>query len=159
MESFFGTYYIDLQERIKSAVPSIRWIEQDYGQESNVDFPAVLVDFSDTSYDNITLGGTVANVEVTFRLLCSVFSQSYSPAPEEVKSDALQYLDIEHELIGALHGWQPNGNYVQPLMLSRATTSNRGDKGIRIRVLKFTTVYEEYVDDNREFKILPPKWQ
>lgn len=165
MESFFATYYLDLQNRIKTAVAGIRWIEQDYGQDSSstwrpsIDFPAVLIDFPSADYEHIALGGTTVKVEVSVRLLVAVFSQSHDTAPNEIKNDAMQYFEIEHELTKALHGWQPDDGYAQPLMIERATTSNHNDKGIRVRILKFTTQYDERSDDKGIFKITPPKWQ
>lgn len=165
MNSFFYTYFLDLQKRINELAPSIKWIDGDYGQDVNnslrpsVDFPAALIDFPNAEYENMALGGTTVKVEVQIRLLVAVFSQSYDVAPDEVRGEALQYFEIERELTNALHGWQPDKGYAQPLIIERASTSSRNDKGIRIRTLNFTTEYEEYADDNGIFKIVPPVWQ
>lgn len=82
MNNFFARYYLDLQRTISEKVPQISWIEQDFGQEinsklrPNVSFPAALIDFPDTTYENIALGGLTATVEVRVRLLVAVYSQS-----------------------------------------------------------------------------------
>lgn len=158
MNSFFARYYLDLCERIRTEVPEIEWIEQDFGQDvfdkwrPNVAFPAVLIDFPSASYD--AEGGLSQFGEVTLsvRLLVAPFTQSYDDAPIEVKEDALQYFELEQKLINALHGWAPvsspsgggrEGAYCQPLVRSSIQSNNRNDIGLRIRNLAFTTAYEE----------------
>jgi hypothetical protein len=157
MNSYFSQLYLDLQQRIKSQVEKIAWIEQDFGQETGdryrakVAFPAVLIDFPSADYDNIATGGQTAAVTVSVRLLVAPFSQSYGSAPEEVKEKALEYLELEQELTAALHGRAPSPveraggeAYTQPLMRTRRTAANRNDTGLRIIELQFTAAYEEY---------------
>lgn len=163
MNNFFARYYLDLQRTISEKVPLIKWIEQDFGQESNsklrpsVSFPAALIDFPDTTYENIALGGLTATVEVRVRLLVAVYSQSYETAPDGAKQDAMQYFELEHCLTKTLHGWQPDDGYAQPLMLSGVSTSNNNTNGLRIRTLRFSTSYEEYEEMGGEFNIVVTK--
>jgi hypothetical protein len=161
MESYFASLYLDLQERIKTEVPEIEWIEQDFGQDAfdkwrpNVAFPAVLIDFPEALYENLAGIGQTATVTVTLRLLVAPFEQSYDDAPIEVKQMALQFFELEQKLIHAIHGWQPRTPspqgemaggevYTQPLIRTRITSNNRNDIGLRIRELQFTTAYQEY---------------
>jgi hypothetical protein len=147
-----------LQQRIKE-VEGIAWIEQDFAQETNsklrpnLAFPAVLIDFPNADYSNIALGGITATITVSIRLFFAQFAQSYEADPEEVKEVALKYFELEQELINKLHGWQPDSDYAQPLMLTGITSNNRNNKGLRIREMRFTTAYEEYEKDNRHYKI------
>jgi len=149
LQSFFARYYLDICERIRVEVPEVEWIEQDFGQDvfdkwrPNVAFPAVLIDFPAASYE--AEGGTSQFGEVTLsvRLLVAPFTQSYDDAPIEVKEDALQYFELEQKLVNALHGWQPEDGYCQPLVRSSIQSNNRNDIGLRIRNLAFTTAYEE----------------
>jgi len=148
MNSYFADLYLDIQERIKSEVPEIEWIEQDFGQDvydkwrPNVAFPAVLIDFNNADYENIAGEGQTADVSVTLRLLVTPFEHSYEAAPLEVKEGALEYFELEHKLVQAIHGWSPD--YTQPLIRKRITSNNRNDIGLRIRELQFTTAYQEY---------------
>ena len=150
MESYFADLYLDLQERIKTEVPEIEWIEQDFGQDAfdkwrpNVAFPAVLIDFTSADYENIASGGQTAEVVVSLRLLVAPFEQSHEDAPLEVRQGALEYFELEHKLVQSIHGWSPN--YTQPLMRRRISSNNRNDIGLRIRELQFTTAYQEYVE-------------
>jgi hypothetical protein len=159
MESYFADLYLHLQERIKTQVPEIEWIEQDFGQDvfdkwrPNVAFPAVLIDFPDASYENLSGSGQTATVAVTLRLLVAPFEQSYEEAPLTVREGALEYFELEHKLIQAIHGWAPSYTpplegsgevYTQPLIRTRLSSNNRNDLGLRIRELQFTTAYQEY---------------
>lgn len=161
MESYFADLYLDLQERIKTEVPEIKWIEQDFGQDvfdkwrPNVAFPAVLIDFPDATYENLSGSGQTATVAVTLRLLVAPFEQSYEDAPLTVREGALEYFELENKLIQAIHGWAPVSpsqgdeqsggvQYSQPLIRTRLSSNNRNDLGLRIRELQFTTAYQEY---------------
>jgi hypothetical protein len=149
LQSFFARYYLDVCEHIREEVPEIEWIEQDFGQDvfdkwrPNVAFPAVLIDFPAASYDAEATASQFGEVTLSVRLLVAPFTQSYEDAPIEVKEDALQYFEIEQKLINALHGWQPDDKYCQPLVRSSIQSNNRNDIGLRIRNLAFTTAYEE----------------
>ena len=156
MDSFFANFYLDLCERIRAAVPEVKWIEQDFGQDvfdkwrPNVGFPAVLIDFPTAQYSGESGLSQFGEVSVSLRLLVAPFSQSYENAPLEVKKEALKYFEIEQQLVDALHGWTPSpveragGEvYCQPLVRSSITSNNRNDIGLRIRNLSFTTAYEE----------------
>lgn len=149
MESFFAQLYLDIQARIKEAVPEIKWIEQDFGQDvfdkwrPNVEFPALLIDFPSAEYSQILGTGQFAEVKIAVRILEAPFTQSYENAPIEVRKDALHFFETEHKVVQALHGWQPNDGYCQSLVRERATSNNRNDIGLRIRELQFSTAYDE----------------
>ncbi|MDD4217465.1 MAG: hypothetical protein PHZ24_09045 [Bacteroidales bacterium] len=153
MESFYASLYIDIMERIKAKVPEINWIEQDFGQDvidkwrPNVLFPALLIDFSNSEYEGESESNQFANVTVRIRLLVAPFTQSYEGAPVEVIEKALNYFDVENNVVRALHNWHPT--YCQPLIRVRASSQNRGDIGLRIRTIDFATSYEEeFEEDN-----------
>lgn len=153
MESLFSTLFLDIAKRINEEVEGINWIEQDFGQDTfdkwrpNVDFPAVLIDFPSTNFDDIAQYNQLGNTTISIRLLVAPFSQSYDDAPLEVKVEALKYFELENEVYKALHGWQPEEGYAQPLTRKSATSSNRNDIGLRIRTLTFTTMFEEYIEE------------
>lgn len=159
MNNLFGQLYLDLSERIKTAVPEIRWIDQDFGQlerfeyKPEVAFPCALIDFIQANYSNLSQLAQVGEINVNIRLGFSPFSQSYHSAPTNVKEKALEYYDIEQKVFQALQGWSPqppaawdtDEPYTQPFMRVSAVTEQRdGDPiGLRIRVLTFTTSLED----------------
>lgn len=148
MNSFFANFFIDLQEFIKSNVPEILWVEQNFGQygdpefSSKTIFPACLIDFNQTTYSN--MGGNIqlGACNVNLVLLFKPFSQSYSSAPNNVKERALEYYNIEHKLATALNGWAMD--YFTPLTRMSAISQNRNEIGLRIRELNFTTEFEDW---------------
>ncbi|MEG1644175.1 MAG: hypothetical protein RR293_08545 [Bacteroidales bacterium] len=149
MTSIYARLYLALQQRLNSVVREIKWIEQDFGQESmsmrpGVAFPAALIDFPDTIYSAMMTEGQLGIVTISIRLLVAPFSQSYEGAPINVKKDALKYFEIEKQLSDALHGWMPAEGYCQPLTRVAARGENRGEIGLRIRTLTFETSFEEY---------------
>jgi len=146
MNSFFAKLYLDLQERIKTEIPEIQWIEQDFGQDvfdkwrPNVAFPAVLIDFPQAVYSAEGGLSQFGEVQISIRLLVSPFSQSYEDAPLEVRKDALQYFELEDKIVNALHGWDTE--YCQPLIRQSVSSYNHNDRGLRFRNLVFSTAYE-----------------
>jgi hypothetical protein len=150
IESYFAQLFLDLQERIKTEVPEVEWIEQDFGQDvfdkwrPNVAFPAVLIDFPSATYESMAGESQTADVAVSLRLLVAPFEQSYEDAPIEVRKGALEFFELEHKLVQAIHGWKPDTDYTQPFVRSRISSNNRNDLGLRIRELQFTTAYQEY---------------
>ncbi len=153
MKSFFAKLFLDIQERIKTEVPEIQWIEQDFGQDAfdkwrpNVAFPAVLIDFTTGEYSEMGGIDQLCDVAISIRLFVAPFSQSYEDAPIDVREDALGFFDLESDVCKALHGWTPNiynaDNYCQALIRKRVSSNNRNDIGLRIRDLVFTTQFEE----------------
>jgi hypothetical protein len=149
MESFFSKLYLDLQSRIKEAVPEIEWIEQDFGQDTlgewspNIAFPAVLIDFPLTQYSETGNINQSAEATIALRLLFAPFSQSYEDAPLEVREDALEFFETENRLVNALQGWVPDGAYCQPLLRRAAASLNNNLTGLRTRNLQFATAYLE----------------
>lgn len=147
MNSFFSKLYTDLLEHLQEAVPELKWIEQDLGQDQtdtrpNVAFPAALIDFVGADYSDIGESGQIATVGVQIRLLVSTYAQSYAAAPSATREQALEYFEIEHKIVEALHGWMPDDGYCQPLVRRSVRTENRGDIGLRIRSITFDTMYE-----------------
>jgi hypothetical protein len=152
MNSFFAKLYLEIQEKIKNEVPEIRFVEQNFGQygyddfRAKVTFPAMLLDYPNTSYSalqgDIQLGAATINIVLLFE----PYSQSYNLAPEAVKQKALEYYKIEHKVYKALQGW--NTDFCTPLVRTDAKSQNRNEIGLRIRELNFTTEFEDWSLDN-----------
>lgn len=152
-QSFFKTIFLDLQERIKTEVPEIRFIEQNIGQigiedfRKMVSFPAVIIDFSNTTFTALQGNVQLAEATITITLIFETFSQSYNLAPSSVKEKALEFLDIEQKVYQALQGWE-NGNCT-PMVRMNATSQN--ELGLRIRILNFSTSFEDWSLDNDQY--------
>lgn len=147
MKSFYARLYLDILDRIKNEVPEIRWTEQDFGQDSYDEyrpailFPALLIDFPETSYEGLSELDQFARTTISLRLLAAPFTQSYEGAPVEIAEDALGFFEIEQKVVEAIHGWSPD--YCQPLIRERAASDIRNKNGLRVRELTFSTAHEE----------------
>jgi hypothetical protein len=150
MNNFFGTVYLEIADRLKAEVPELRWIDQDFGQlehfeyKPGVSFPCALIDFIGADYDALATGSQFGNVTVQVRLGFAPFSSSQQNAPTDVKEKALAYYDIEQKIVNALHNWP--SSISQVLVRKNIFTEHRENDqiGLRVRVLSFTTAYEDY---------------
>jgi hypothetical protein len=151
MQNFFGQLYLDLSDYLKTAVPELRWIDQDFGQlehfeyRPEVTFPCALIDFAMANYSAMAGLTQIGEVSINIRLGFSPFSKSYQLAPMNVKKKALEYYSIEQKVFEAIHGWAPETSYCQPLIRVSTTTEQRDNdaQGLRVRVLTFSTAYED----------------
>jgi hypothetical protein len=159
MNNFFGQLYLDLSNYLKTSVPELKWIDQDFGQletfeyRPNVDFPCALIDFLQSSYSNGAELSQFGDLTISIRLGFAAFSSSAQAAPLNVKEKALAYYALEQKVFKVLQGWQPvyeDENYTQPFIRMSAQTEQRisasgaqDASGLRVRVLMFNTTFED----------------
>lgn len=97
MTNFFGQLLKDIYTQLKTQVPELRWIDQDFGQleifqvRPSVSFPCALIDFQQTSYSNMSQLAQAGDLTITVRLGFAPFSASNQLAPDDVKDKALAY--------------------------------------------------------------------
>jgi hypothetical protein len=148
MDSFFAQVLVKLQDRIKEFVPEIRYIDQDLGQlewyqdRPAVSFPCVLIDFNNTTYDQMQLDQQWGNASFTLRLGFPQYSSSNNLVPDTVKEKALQYYEIENRLYKAVQGYDADG-LMQPCTRVNAASERREEDNFRVRVLTFTTTFQD----------------
>ena len=147
MESLFAQLFLAIQAHILASVPAIKWIDQDLGQleayevRPAVEFPCVLIDFPAANYSNEGQLVQWADVNISIRLGFAPFASANSVAPDISKEHALEYYEIENDLVKALHGFTAN-DCIQPMMRISAATERREDS-YRVRELQFTTGTED----------------
>lgn len=152
MNSPFATLFLLLQERIKTAVPEIRHIDQDLGQlefsklRPSVAFPCVLIDFENFTFKDNGDNSQSAEGNISIRLAFSPYSNSSQSTPTLWKEKALAYYDIEWKLNKALHGWHPNNDAFGNLDRATAGTEGREDD-LRVRKIVYEIAFE---DDSTE---------
>ncbi len=142
-QDFYSFIFLALQQRIMEQLPEIAHIDLDFSQDDapQIILPAILIDFPNTDFTELCDGSAFATATISIRLLASPVSKSYADAPLDVRTDAMSYFDLEHRLISALHGWSPNDDICQPLILTTAQTT-RATPQLRSRRLTLTTAYE-----------------
>lgn len=150
MDNFFAQFLLDFQARINLKMPEIKYVDQDLGQLGQIgedekpplSYPAILIDFPNTDFSNISGAAQLGAVQISIQLIFSPFSQSWQKAPLSVREKALEYLVIEQNLHKTLQSWQ--GDYFQALVRTNIKSQNNNDIGLRVRNLSYTTQYEDY---------------
>jgi hypothetical protein len=158
MDYFFSQIILDLQARITAKLPEINYIDQDLGQLSQVGpderppivYPAVLIDFPNSDFSNISGGAQLGAVPISFQLVFAPFSQTWQNVPDLVKKKGLEYLETEQKLHQALQNWSLD--YFSPLIRMSVKSQNNNDIGLRVRQLTYTTEYEDYSVIDETFK-------
>ncbi|PXY44509.1 hypothetical protein [Flavobacterium hydrophilum] len=152
IESPFGKTFLELQERIKTEVPEVVYIEQDLGQLGTEDprksmfFPGVLIDFPNTPFSNLQGKNQLGQPVISITLVFDNYNQTWQDAPLDVRKAGLKYLEIEQKLFMAVQTWE--GDFCQSLNRTAATGHNRNDVGLRVRELTFTGEFEDYSCDD-----------
>ncbi|RQO37935.1 hypothetical protein DBR39_13690 [Chryseobacterium sp. KBW03] len=161
MDYFFSQILIDLQDRISAKVPEINYIDQDLGQLGQtgederpaISSPAVLIDFPDSDYSELSTGAQLGAVNITFQLIFENYSPTWHKVPKDVINRGLEYLKIEQKLFKCLQKWKLD--YFTPLIRTNVKSQNNNDIGLRVRTITFSTSYEDYPEeeDFNEFEI------
>ncbi len=155
MNSPFATILLNVQSRLRAAMPGIACIDQDLGQlrpgvRPPVSWPCVLIDFEDFKFNNLGEQVQTAAGVVVFRLGFAPHGSTAAAAPTDYKEQALAYYDIEWRLHKTLQNWSPGDAFGQ---LNRATaaTQKRPD-AYRVRELRYTLCFDDYSTKNtREY--------
>lgn len=148
MTSLFAQLLLKLQSHLSAQVGSIRWIDQDLGQLENYDirpsvsWPCVLIDFNQTTFDQMQNNRQMANLTFTLRLGFDSFSSSANVAPLVAKEKALEYYEIEQQLYKAVQGFNADGLMQDCTRVNVATERRDGDN-FRVRVMTFTAITED----------------
>ena len=151
---FFGELLIAIQKRIAEKVPEIKYSNIDIGQlevytldSPSVDWPALLIDFPDATYDDLHGYEQSGDFNIVTRLGFNPFSQTSNLQPEEVRRNGLYYFELEQKVVNAMHGWQPlkpDGTPLcQPFSRRRVATERREEDAFRVRAIGFTSAYND----------------
>ena len=160
MNSLFAQLFLQLQAHITAKVPEIRWIDQDLGQlewyemRPAVSWPCCLIDFNQTSFDQMQQGKQQGNITFTLRLGFENYSASASTAPQAVKEKSLQYYELEQKLYEAVQGFDAGGLMQDCTRINSATEKREGDN-FRVRVLTFTSLVDDSSAAQVYFKARP----
>ena len=102
--------------KLKKDIPQLRWVAINVGQMNienpPVDYPCALVDVPRLQYRNIAVDGSIQSKELTIEveLYFVVRASATMSAPEAVREQALEHLDIMEQVYKVLHGFR-HGDY------------------------------------------------
>jgi hypothetical protein len=151
MNSPFANIYLALQQLVLAQVTDIVYIDQDLGQlrldrtattRPAVQFPCLLIDYEDFSFEN--MGNLVQNAEgiIVFRLGFAPYSSSTATTPPDNLQRAISYFDIEWALHKALQGYSPGNDYGRLTRVSSGM-QKRHDL-LRVRELRYRIAFQDY---------------
>lgn len=129
-------------------VPDLRYIDQDLGQLENytirpsVSFPCALLELGEFDFDDFAGMNTQhGHGMVLIRLAIEAWSPANNLAAQQIRETALSYYDIEQKIHLALHGWRATG--FSKLLRRKAVKEQRDDTNLRVRILAYTTSFED----------------
>ena len=141
------TVYADLINRLSKAVPDLRWIDLDQGQidfpadNYPIDFPALLIDFTNTEWEDIGQQIQGGEMMISFRTAFRLYEDMNNHTPEESRNAGLQKLQLLKTIHKALQGFA-GANYNR-LSRIRTFTEKRED-GLKVITMQYST----YITDN-----------
>lgn len=147
VQSFFAQLLLLIQEKFANDVPEVRWVDQDFGQLENYEerpavlWPCVLVDFTTTSYDQMTNKEQLGLPTIQFRIGFNPYSNTSSSTPVPYREKALEYYELEDKIYQKFQGWDAGG-LMQPITRTIGGTEKRED-AIRVRLMNFTTMFTD----------------
>lgn len=136
---------IAICERLKDAVPQLRWIDIEEGQLDTEERPAAAwpCAFVDIAYINCESGAAgkqTVTAEINLRIAFLRTGTTNAAAPIEVRKKALEKYDIINNIHQALQWWD-NGKFA-PLQRIKATSAGCYD-GIKIFNIVYRTKFME----------------
>lgn len=148
--AFNALMLLAIQEKIKTEMPEIKWIDQDMGQLEDyedrppVAFPCVLVDFIDTDFDQD--GGNVQTGKqiIQFKLGFNAYTGTAAAVPVPQIEKALYFYELEKLLYQVFQQWD-GGEMCQPMIRFKASSGKGYEGGLMVRIIQFSTTYD---DDN-----------
>lgn len=136
-----------IQDRIKSEVPEIKYIDMDYGQlnEENppVKYPAVIIDIDGMECEQLQECGdaklqrVTASIRITLAWLHTSPSNQASPS----RNTALKYWDVLGKIHQALQGFT-DGEHFGALFRTRMA-SRMAAKGMIEKDVYYSTIFLE----------------
>jgi hypothetical protein len=126
-----------IQTKITTDVPLVRWVDFDLGQYDDelpsVSFPAVLVDFTNSTFFNLGQGAAIGTQLLSIRAGFKVRERTHSVAKPAFKAVGLAHLDILEDIKKALKGLS-GANFNGLVFLSE---SNEQREDYRIYTLSY----------------------
>lgn len=133
----------DVQARLNSKVPALKYIDEDWGQldyyfpNPPVALPCAIIDIASVSWSNAGKKEQLGLLELVVMVADMKTTNTSMKAPQAQKDAAKGIFVTKRDIYKALHGWAGSSHYT-PLI----RTSNRRikrDDGFRIYEIRFTT--------------------
>lgn len=147
MDAILANIFLTVQERLKTSLTDLKWIDQDLGQlefydkRPAVDFPCALIDIDDSDYSDEGENSQIGEGILIVRLGLTVYNSANHLTPTPYKEKAIDYYNLEHRVNSFLHGWC-DSRYFSPLMRRKGFKEKRDDN-LRVRVLRYVFAFRD----------------
>lgn len=137
----------DIQNRLISQVPALKYIDLDWGQldyyfpHPPVQWPCALIGITQGTFSNIAHRGQLGLLTVVISVADLRISNSSGKAPQNQKDKALAIFDIMQDVYEALQGWTGGSDY-SGLIRAGYTQRQREDQ-VKIHQVIFTTEWKD----------------
>jgi hypothetical protein len=143
----FANLFLKVMDRLKTAVPELRYIDQDLGQLENygdrppVAWPCALLEVDEFDFSDVGSHNTqTCDGFLIVRLAVPAYSNSSNITPKNVTLKGLEYYALEQKIHEALHGWRADG--FSKLLRRKSKLEQRND-AIRVRVIPYAVSFED----------------
>jgi hypothetical protein len=148
LSSPLGNLFVEVQDRLKTNVAALKWIDQQFGQLDGyqpgyrppVLFPCALIDLAGFTFEDQANGVQIVQGKVIISLSTAPFTNSNQATPTPQKEKALHFYELEHAIHKSLHGWQPAGFN---RLLRRTLDKAEREDSLRERILVFDVSYTD----------------
>ena len=136
--------FLDIESRLKTQVPTLRWFDIDSGQLNDenppVSYPCALIDIQYPQC--VDQGENEQNciTRVTIRYAFKTYSQSNDKAPAEVRTKAMEAWGLVSDCYSALQGFSTSS--FSKFSRKRQVTE-RSKPGFKVIVQEWETTCEE----------------
>lgn len=145
----FKLLYTEIMTRLLREVPEIKYIDQDLGQldyyngsRPPVGFPAVLIDFSEATFEELGVNNVqLATVTVNIRLAFTPYTSANNLQIGSFAEDALEFYELENKIHKALQGHNLTDDF-RELYRMNAVTEKRDD-AMRVRNIAYGVGFED----------------
>jgi hypothetical protein len=139
-----------LIDKLTAGIPEVFHVNRDLGQleyyppggRPNVPMPCVLIKFTSTNYAERQLSTQQATTNIQLRLAVDVLSDTSNLASTEVRTQGLQYHEIENKIYKLLQDWSADGVLNEPMVRTSDGEEIRNDP-FNITVINFKAGYED----------------
>lgn len=146
--AFNALMLLAIQEKIKTEMPEIKWVDQDMGQLEDyeerppVAFPCVLVDFTDTDFDQDGNSVQTGRQIIQFKLGFNAYTGTAAAVPVKQIQQALYFYELEKLLYQVFQQWDGN-EMCQPMIRFKAISGKGYEGGLMVRIIQFSTTYDD----------------
>ena len=148
--------FLDIQNHLTSEVPSLRYIDKNWGQlnepQPPVQFPCALLDIDSVDYSQLTDRDRVATASVSVVIASQTIIRTSAKAPS--KEEAYAVMDTLEAVMQALEGYRVP-HTTQALNCTQLQRSYV-DKNYSVYILSFSTAWIDQIKEEDETSPVSP---